>query len=294
MSSLPSLHHAIIATVLFCISCSCNLSAAPIWQNHKGGGDDYLIGTIHVGDARLRDLPVAVKKAIDQVDVIVVEFDPSKTSKYQREFLMTKMGMLPPDQTLSSVLSPPVFQKLQKVLFDYDVDIKTVEHFQAWFLSLMLVQLTYEAQGLDAKRGVDVQIVDYARRQGKKIIGLESFEQQLKMFEQLFQRYPDINQDDLILDTLEEIESNRNLPMEMMDAWMTFDMDAFENIYRHTLKKSTFDKAAEQVLLVERNRNWVTTLDPLFGQQSVLVAVGTLHFVGPESLLKILKTKFYG
>lgn len=266
--------------------------AAPIWHNKLENGDDYLVGTIHVGDFRLRDLPLDIKKAIDQVEVIVVEFDPTTTSQYQREFLMAKLGMLPAEESLQTVLSPAVYQKLKAVLSKYDVDIRNVEQFRPWFLSLMLVQLTYQAQGLNSDRGVDVQIVNYAKRQGKPIIGLESFEEQLQMFTTLFERFPDISQDDLILDTIEEIETNIDLPMQMMDAWFAVSMEKFEAIYRHTLGQSEFDKAAEQVLLVERNQKWVPILEPLLAEKAVMVAVGTLHFAGPNSLKKLLKSKF--
>ncbi|MDO6718891.1 TraB/GumN family protein [Psychrosphaera sp. 1_MG-2023] len=277
----------------FCgLIASSGVQAVPLWDNKADNGDDYLVGTIHVGDIRLRDLPIEIKKAIDQVEVIVVEFDPSSTSTYQREFLMAKLGMLPADESLQTVLSSPVYRKLAKVLLEFNVDINTVEQFRPWFLSLMLVQLTYEMQGLNADRGVDVQIVNYARRQGKKIIGLETFEQQLRMFDDLFKRYPNINQDDLILDTIDEIETNVDLPIQMMDAWIAGDMAAFEEIYSHTLNKSEFDKAAEQVLLVERNHNWVPQLNQLLANNSVMVAVGSLHFAGPNSVKKLLKSKF--
>lgn len=277
---------------LLMLSASGGAQAVPLWHNKAEQGDDYLVGTIHVGDIRLRDLPIEIKKAIDQVEVIVVEFDPSSTSTYQREFLMAKLGMLPADESLQTVLSPPVYKKLAKVLLGYDVDISTVEQFRPWFLSLMLVQLTYEIQGLKADRGVDVQIVSYARRQGKKIIGLETFEQQLRMFGDLFKRYPNINQDDLILDTIDEIETNIDLPIQMMDAWLAGDMDAFDSIYSQTLNKSEFDKAAEQILLVERNKSWIPKIEQLIAEHSVMVAVGSLHFSGPSSIKKLLKSNF--
>lgn len=263
-----------------------------MWNNLKDNGDDYLVGTIHVGDIRLRDLPIEIKKAIDKVEIIVVEFDPSTTSSYQREFLMAKLGMLPADQTLKTVLSPHVYRRLEAVLRNFDVEIKTVEQFKPWFVSLMLVQLTYQVQGLDATRGVDVQIVQYAKRQGKRIIGLESYAEQLNMFGELFRRFPNINQDDLILDTIDEIENNMDLPIDMMDAWLSADMAAFEAIYQQTLGRSEFDRAAEQVLLVERNHRWINELEPLIKKNSVLVAVGTMHFAGPNSIKKLLKSDF--
>jgi hypothetical protein len=49
-----------------------------------------------------------------------------------------------------------------------------------------------------------------------------------------------------------------------------------------------------QRLLVDRNRNWLPTLEALFSRRGrAFIVVGAAHLVGPDGLLQMLKAKGY-
>ena len=266
--------------------------AEPIWSNQSSGGDDFLVGTVHLGDNRFNELSPRIKAAIDAVDVVVLEIDLAALSPQQQQQVTFKHGLLPYGQTLSDKLSIQVYKQAEKYLAGMGYDIKQFAQMKPWMLGLTMVQLAYVNQGLDVSKGVDQQIHNYALKQGKKIIGLETFEQQMRFFDQIIESAPELTNDDLILDTLNELNKYKHLPKQLMDAWLLGDMKAFENIYQLTLGQSQFDKAAEKILLTQRNQNWQQQLDPMLADKKVLVAVGTLHFVGSQRVLKLLKDKF--
>lgn len=266
--------------------------AEPIWTNKPSGGDDYFVGTVHLGDERFSQLPSSIKAAIDAVDVVVLELDIAAITPEQQQAITFKYGLLPNGQTLSDKLSIQVYKQAERYLAGMGYDINQFARFKPWMLGLTMVQLAYVNQGLDVSKGVDQQIHAYAVKQGKKVIGLETFEQQMSFFDQIISSTPSISHDDLILDTLNELDRYQEIPKNLMSAWLDGNMQAFEDIYQKTLGQSEFDKAAEKVLLTNRNKNWQKQLDPMLAQEKVLVAVGTLHFVGPSSLLKLVKDKF--
>ncbi|NVK25038.1 MAG: TraB/GumN family protein [Gammaproteobacteria bacterium] len=285
------------STVLFVFFCAGLLVtnwlyAAPIWSNNTAGGDDYLVGTIHLGDQRLSGLPSKIIQAIDKVDAVVLEVDLAKVSPQEQQRVISKYGLLPAGQTLQSVLSGSVYMQAKQYLAQQGLDIQQFQQFRPWMLGLTMVQVAYARQGLDINHGIDKQIADYASLQNKQIIGLETFEQQMRFFEQIFKQNSAITNDDLILDTLKELREYRDMPLEMLDAWLAGDMAVFEKIYKDTLGQSAFDKAAEKILLSERNQVWAEQLDPLVKNKKVLVAVGTLHLAGENALNKLLTDTF--
>lgn len=266
--------------------------AEPIWSNKSSGGDDYLIGTVHLGDERFDDLPQRIKSAIDAVDIVILELNLDAISPEQQQQITFKYGLLPAGETLSSKLSIQVYQQAERYLAKLGFDINQFARMKPWMLGLTMVQLSYINQGLDVSKGVDQQIHAYAVKKGKKIIGLESFEQQMKFFDKIISSTPGISHDDLVLDTLTELNKYQDLPKELMTAWLKGDMNVFSDIYYKTLGQSEFDKAAEKILLTDRNNNWQQQLDPILAKEKALVAVGTLHFVGPNSVIKLLNEKF--
>jgi len=266
--------------------------AVPLWSNAHVKGDDFLLGTIHIGDHRLDQLPSSIKLAIDKVDVVVVETDMSTISPLEQQRVLGEKGLLPEGVKLKDILSPAVYERVAIHLASHGRSIEAMHSFKPWLVALTMVQMSYADQGFDADRGVDLQVVAYAKQQGKTLIGLESFEQQMSFFGQIFEHSPNLQADDLLLDTLDELEQYSKLPQDMMNAWFQADMAKFESIYSKTLNNSEFDRAAEKILLTNRNHNWLSKLEPLIAQKSVLIAVGTLHFTGPSSLKKLLKTPF--
>lgn len=282
----------IFAVLLTCLLAIPTAHSTPIWQEKTNGADDYFLGTIHLGDERFGTLPPAIKRVIDKVDVVVLELDLSKITPAQQQNITFKYGLLPKGKTLQTELSPKVYQKVAEYLASQGMNIDQFAQLKPWLVGLTMVQLAYAKQGFDPQKGIDQQVYNYAKQQGKTIIGLETFEQQFSFFDQILNDNPDIKFDDLILDTLTELEKYEDLPAEMVDAWLDADMQKFERIYKQTLGNTPFDLAAEKVLLTDRNLDWKKQLKPILAKNKTLVAVGTLHYVGKNSLLKLLPESY--
>lgn len=282
-------------TVLFTLLLMLTVNQAQaelLWSNKKSGGDDWMTGTIHLGDERLSSLPQSIKSAIDSSDVVVIEVDLTLVDMQQQQSLLFQYAALPQGVTLNQMLSEPVYNKAKQYFASYGVDIAQFAQFKPWLVALTMVQMSYTKLNLQAEYGLDQQIQAYAKQQGKKVVGLESYAQQINFFNVITQKYPEITGDDLILDTLQELKDYADLPHNLINAWLNSNLDAFEKVYQETLSTSKFDEAAEQVLIVERNYNWQETLEAMFAEQKVFVAVGSLHFVGSDSLPVLLDNKF--
>jgi len=209
-----------------------------------------------------------------------------------REVITFKHGLLPNDKGLSTELSPEVYDEAKAFLANLGHDITKFERFKPWMFSIVMVEISNLSIGLKESNGIDRHIRSYAASKGKKIIGLETFEQQIKFFDHIISSSDSITNDDVVKDTLNELKLYKNRPLEILSSWLKGDTQMFEQVYKETLSDSEFDQVAEKVLLADRNRDWQNQLAPLLADEKVLVAVGSLHFAGPYSLLKLLEDKF--
>ena len=291
ISFMKKMSHALSLLILMTLTIN-QAHADLLWSNKKSGGDDWMLGTIHLGDDSLSTLPNSIKAAIDSVDVVVIETDVSLVSPQDQQTLFMQAGSLPAGQQLQQHLSAPVYEKAKQYLASNGVPIENLAGFKPWLVSLVMVQMSYAKLNLKEENGIDKQVQAYALQKGKKVVGLETYNEQINFFNVIAENYPEVSGDALVLDTLKEIEDSLDVPVKMIEAWHKSDLQAFEDIYKETLKETKFDEAAEQVLLVERNHRWVTPLEDMFAKQKVLVAVGSLHFVGEDGLPSLMPEQF--
>jgi uncharacterized protein YbaP (TraB family) len=101
----------------------------------------------------------------------------------------------------------------------------------------------------------------------------------------------DKDQEALLRQTLEELEVVGTMASEMVEAWKNGDVNKLDAIMK--LSFADYPEMYDR-FVVTRNRNWVSIIDALAGQEkNVLVVVGAAHLVGKDSVLNLLKAKGY-
>jgi uncharacterized protein YbaP (TraB family) len=163
----------------------------------------------------------------------------------------------------------------------------TFERFKPWFCALTLGVMEIQRLGFDPAYGIDTHFHNKAKSDGKEIMGLESPEYQIDLFATM----DDKDQEALLRQTLEELEVVGAMATEMVEAWKNGDVNKLDAIMKLSFKDypDMYDR-----FVVTRNRNWVSIIDALAGQnKNVLVVVGAAHLVGKDSVLNLLKAKGY-
>jgi hypothetical protein len=147
-------------------------------------------------------------------------------------------------------------------------------------LDLGMGQLGYRAD-----RGLEQYLLDKARAEGKKILGLETLETQIAVFDGL--AVPE--QEALLEQTLAELDSADEAMNQMVDAWRTGRLDTLAATLMDEFESFPDLYAA---LVVERNTNWIATLEELLTKpESHLVVVGALHLVGEHNVVDLLASR---
>ena len=88
-------------------------------------------------------------------------------------------------KTLRGVLSPKSATKVDSLLHLYGLSLDQVNGFKPWMVSLLMTQLAMQKLNFQAQYGVDMQLNARAKQASKPVLGLESVDFQLGLFDSL-------------------------------------------------------------------------------------------------------------
>ena len=89
------------------------------------------------------------------------------------------------EKTLSSKLNAAQKEKLAKLAATYGVPLASLEPMRPWMAALMFAVLPLQKAGYDPNAGVDRLLKAQAEKEGDKIHGFETAEEQVRFFADL-------------------------------------------------------------------------------------------------------------
>lgn len=269
---------------LFSIHLNANTITPSLWQVKKNGVTSYLFGTVHLGDKEMVGLPNKVERALRNSKEVVVEVNLNQYSPMEIQQKSLKYMMFPAGKTLSSSLSSDSYNKLKKHLAEKGIDIALMEGIKPWGVMLNITLMEYQMAGFTEQGGIDKQVMQFATKHNIAISDLETLDQQLSMFNR-FDKY----NDELVLNGLKELADMDKYFARLITSWKQGNDQALENYYREAFTGNSYSKLSEQVLLVERNKNWVKQLKQPLTEKAHFIAVGALHLSSKTGLVSLLK-----
>lgn len=260
-----------------------------LWRVQKDGGPaNHLLGTMHSTDPRLRRLPQEIDQALDRSRVAVFEI----VTGQEGDVDMSQALRLPPERRLDDILGTELFARAAEAVADFGVAPAALQRFKPWALSFFLarprIETIRQSQG---EAAFDFWLQGEARRRGKTLHGLESYAEQIEVFDGLSEAEQVAMVSDLLND-YDGIEAQFN---KMFRAYLKGDIGRLMTIANdHSGVSDT--AAAERLtarLIDDRNRTMVERLLPLLEEGRAFVAVGALHLPGEEGILSLLARRGY-
>ena len=247
------------------------------------GATLYLLGSVHLLSQDAAALPPQVDTAFERAKTVSLETSFDSVQMRAAELMMR--GRFSNGATLRSTLSPSAVPKVDSLLRSYGLTLDQVNGFKPWFVSMLLSQVAMQKMGFQAQFGVDMQLNARAKAAGKPVLGLESPDFQLGLFDGL--SFAD--QEQMLVDATAD-DAAKDLTT-IRDAWSVGNTAALDSLLNRRLESAP---GLRNALLTSRNRNWVPKLEQLIkGKDDALVVVGAGHLVGKDGVLELLKAKGY-
>ncbi len=239
----------------------------------------YIYGTMHAGCDI--ELDSELQRAAEMAEFIILEIDLNDPNL---AIEMMKHMYMKDEQKLMDFITEEEFKTLSEYInpriANRGMSLDMLQNMKPILLSSMLIPSMLECEVMDA---YDEKLASIAQKKGINVIGLESVEEQM----QVFDRIPIEKQVSTLLESAKDQgEKDLKQLQDMINAYQNNDLKTLENIANED--HGIFIEY-ENDLLIKRNLNWMPALKKYLSQHQVLIGVGALHLVGEKGLINLLR-----
>jgi uncharacterized protein YbaP (TraB family) len=259
-----------------------------LWEISGNGlpQSSYLFGTIHMlckDDAVLSD---SLKKIIRNCKDVYLEVDMDNL--FEMMGLLKSMKMRN-DTTLADLMDKKDYDRVKKY-FQEKSGLIPFSMLETYKPLLAVSTLAESAVPCESAVAMEQLIMEEAKRNNKNIKGLETMAYQAGIFDSIPYK---IQAEELIKyvdsSSTENDQESKEFK-ELADAYKQQDLKKLEELSnKNDIGVSNFT----DLLLYNRNRNWVEKLKSLLPAKALLIAVGAGHLPGEKGVINLLRKAGY-
>lgn len=248
-----------------------------MWVIRDKDSTIYLIGTLHLLRHETEWNAARVKKTVSESTELWLE-TANLDDQASIMPIMAQYG-IDREKTLSSKLNATQKEKLAKLADTYSVPLESLEPMKPWMAALMFAVIPLQKAGYDPNAGVDRLLKAQAEKEGDKIQGFETAEEQIRFFAEL----PESEQIAFLEEMLGDAEKGMAQLEKLAKAWIDGDNETLGHILVNEFKKEA--PSVYEKFLVQRNIAWSEQIAGILKGSGVQqIAVGAAHLAGPDSL----------
>jgi uncharacterized protein YbaP (TraB family) len=285
----------IVRLILLCMVLgSCNAQTTPglktnkddntlLWQISGNGlkQNSYLFGTFHLLCKDDLHFSAQLKQAVLNAKEMYLELDMDDPSILLQS--MTVMSMKDGKQ-LKDFYTEVQYKKLQQYFNDsLQMPLALLQTMKPMLLEAMLYPKMLPCKSASA---VEDELMKLAKEDKKEIQGLETMAFQASIFDSI----PYEEQAKQLLMAIDSTEKYKVYFNNMLNVYKSQQIKGLEDLIND---KEFGDGDDNDILLNNRNRNWVQQLKTIMKKESVFVAVGAGHLVGENGVIALLRKEGY-
>jgi uncharacterized protein YbaP (TraB family) len=279
---LRGLAGALLLACAGACACAAPPDGSSVWVVKGRNNTVYFAGSVHALPKDHAELSPQLELAYGAADALLMEVDLDDLNPLEAVEFVAQHGTLPADESLSQVVGTQRYARILQLANSVDVPEIALARLEPWAAAMVLTQFALAKSGFDPQLGVDMQISERARADGKPIDGLETIVEQLGIFDSRDME----EQISFLVDAADDVPAMHEDLARLIAAWRAGDIAGLE---REFDKERAESPALYVELLGARNRRWMPKIESLFGERrNYLVVVGALHFVGRDGLLALL------
>ena len=255
-----------------------------MWHVHNATTDITLFGTVHALPPATTWLSPRIAARIDAADTLVLEtILPDDAAGLAP--LVAALGFQPGLPPLSARVAPSKRAALLAGVSALGLNAGQLDGMKTWLAAIAIGDGTVNQLGLTQADGVETALTARARTANKIVIGLETPEAQLRIFDSL----SETDARALLDSTVDDFATARDDMNALVAFWQAGETEALA---------AEFDKSfnttpgLRRALLAARNAAWAEWIAArLKTPGKVFLAVGAGHLGGPGSVVALLEAK---
>ena len=265
------------------------LSHNLLWEITGNGlkSKSYLFGTIHVIPKEDFFYPKNTEEVLKQSESIFFEVDMDKMNDMTTMFSVLDKIMMNDDMKLQDLLSESEYNVIKEYFNETGLPMMVIDRFKP-MISQVLADPSIQASSMkngDIK-SYEMELMELAKSDKKKIGGLETIEFQLSRFDSI----PYIDQAKYLYQTIASANTGQDELKKLVEIYKSQNLNLLGKAINEDENglNSFLD-----ILLNERNKKWIPIIEKNMKINSCFFAVGAGHLVGDKGLINLLRRNSY-
>jgi len=258
------------------------LDTGLLWKISGNGltKPSYLYGTMHITCNATLDKNILA--ALDNTSQLYLELDMDDPS------LQTEMmgGMMMKDGvTMKSLTTPENYAVVNKFLQENaGMSADMLGTFKPFMISALLYPKMLDCE----MQSYEQELIKVAKAQNEEILGLETVSEQMAVFDVI--PYKE-QMDELVKSAKDNLVKDKKEIADMIAVYNKKDLNALLEFMDKSENKMM--ASHNDVLLVNRNKNWIPKIEAIAKAQPTFFGVGAAHLAGDDGIIKLLRKKGY-
>jgi len=240
----------------------------------------YLFGTIHLicpADFSLSD---SLKIAVTKTEQVALEIDMDDPAMMAT--MMKTMNMKDGNE-LKKLVSETEYSKIAQFYKDsVGIGLTMFEKAKPFVLMGPLFNSVLACQ----PQSYEMSLVELAGKQKSEVIGLETLEEQMAIFDTI----PYKDQMKMIVMMIDSLPQARK---EFKDLIALYKKQDVNELYQMTRKSSFGMEGNDEVMLFNRNKKWIPRIRKMMTERPTFFAVGAAHLGGDKGVIALLRKEGY-
>lgn len=233
-------------------------------------------------------LPSGLDEAFDKSKQVVFEIDLDEMSDMGSMMGMLSNLMMKDGTTLKDLLTPQEYTEVSKYFDNMGLPMFLLSKVKPMFLSMLAeVNMNPAEMQSDDIVSYEMNLYDRAQKEKKEVGGLETMQYQMSLFDSI--SYKD--QAVMLMDAIKGTNTDTDMYDQTVELYKHQDIEAM--IEMATEPKPGEDGNFENVLINNRNKNWIPIMSKMMKNGPVFFAVGAGHLAGENGVLSLLKKQGY-
>lgn len=259
----------------------------------------YIVGTYHLAPASFADSIPGINQAIEGTTQVCGELDMMDAFKPENAARLLKSQMLPEGVTLTSLFSDNQLERLNALLLDVMGSNFNDETFAAQMNNMSPVTLSTaitlnsymkETPSFNPIELIDNYFQTLALQSGKSVMGFETVDFQMGI---LYNTPLEKQVSDLMC-LVDHFKVAKETVDRITTAYFSQNLQQIEEVLEEEAEEDCGTSEEENEILIDnRNRNWVNMMPEIMTEKPTLFVVGAAHLCGEKGVLKLLEEAGY-